>query len=418
MKRRQFLKAAGVGPCRYRDRRAGDRAIDAGSEVAPDGELAEVARHAVRRLRGVVESRRRSHRQQIPDPDLRRRRNRSGLAGARRRIERHRRDSAHRVLLLFRQGSDLRLRHVGRRSDRTSASTRLVHPRRRRRRAQRVLQKVQCHDAALRAIPAARWAAGSARRSRPSTTSKASNSASAVSPDASSPNSAACRSCSARPTSIRRWKRARSTPPSGSAPMTTRSSASTRSRSTTTLPVGGRAARCSAPSSTSTSGTRCRRTTKPSCATRRPTPTTGCIAKYDQVNPPALRRLIANGAQLRAFSPRDHGSLLQGGQGVARRDRQDQRQLQEGLRLDGGIPGRGVSLVPRRGIQLQFVHDPHTWHERPERKSPGAKAAGLFYLRFRSGYFDGGPKSSGGGSSTCGSSIFTLLGSIFEAAPL
>jgi len=27
-----------------------------------------------------------------------------------------------------------------------------------------------------------------------------------------------------------------------------------------------------------------------------------CVAKYDQVNPPALKRLIANGAQLRAFS--------------------------------------------------------------------------------------------------------------------
>ena len=104
-------------------------------------------------------------------------------------------------------------------------------------------------------------------------------------------------------TSIRRWRRASSTPPSGSAPMTTRSSASTRSRNTTTRPVGGRAARCSAPSSTSTSGTRCRRTTRPSCATLRPTPTTGCVAKYDLVNPPALKRLIANGAQLRAFSP-------------------------------------------------------------------------------------------------------------------
>jgi TRAP-type mannitol/chloroaromatic compound transport system substrate-binding protein len=28
-----------------------------------------------------------------------------------------------------------------------------------------------------------------------------------------------------------------------------------------------------------------------------------CVAKYDLVNPPALKRLIANGAQLRAFSP-------------------------------------------------------------------------------------------------------------------
>jgi TRAP-type mannitol/chloroaromatic compound transport system substrate-binding protein len=27
------------------------------------------------------------------------------------------------------------------------------------------------------------------------------------------------------------------------------------------------------------------------------------VAKYDQLNPPALRRLIANGAKLHAFSP-------------------------------------------------------------------------------------------------------------------
>ena len=44
-------------------------------------------------------------------------------------------------------------------------------------------------------------------------------------------------------TSIRRWRRAPSTPPNGSAPMTTRSSASTRSRPTTTIPAGGKAVR-------------------------------------------------------------------------------------------------------------------------------------------------------------------------------
>ena len=43
-------------------------------------------------------------------------------------------------------------------------------------------------------------------------------------------------------TSIRHWRKARSTRPSGSAPMTTRSSASTRSRSTTIILAGGKAA--------------------------------------------------------------------------------------------------------------------------------------------------------------------------------
>ncbi|MET4488444.1 TRAP-type mannitol/chloroaromatic compound transport system substrate-binding protein [Bradyrhizobium sp. LA7.1] len=50
--------------------------------------------------------------------------------------------------------------------------------------------------------------------------------ASAASPARSSPRSAACRSRSRAATSIRRWRRARSTPPNGSGPMTTRSSAS------------------------------------------------------------------------------------------------------------------------------------------------------------------------------------------------
>ena len=49
-------------------------------------------------------------------------------------------------------------------------------------------------------------------------------------------SSASCRSRSPAATSIRRWRRARSTRPNGSAPTTTRSSASTRSRRTTTIP--------------------------------------------------------------------------------------------------------------------------------------------------------------------------------------
>ncbi len=37
------------------------------------------------------------------------------------------------------------------------------------------------------------------------------------------------------------------------------------------------------------------------------------MAKYDAVNPPALRRLLANGVQLRPFPRRGHAGLLQGG---------------------------------------------------------------------------------------------------------
>ena len=49
---------------------------------------------------------------------------------------------------------------------------------------------------------------------------------------------------------------------------------------------------------------------------------TWMMAKYDQLNPPALKRLLAGGTKLHVFSPRDHGSVLQGGEGAARRNRQ------------------------------------------------------------------------------------------------
>ena len=48
MKRRQFLKPAGVGlAASAAVASAGHRAVDARTEMAPDGKLAEVARHAL-----------------------------------------------------------------------------------------------------------------------------------------------------------------------------------------------------------------------------------------------------------------------------------------------------------------------------------------------------------------------------------
>ena len=64
---------------------------------------------------------------------------------------------------------------------------------------------------------------------------------------------------------------------------------------------------------------------------------TWMMAKYDQLNPQALRRLLAGGTKLHVFSPADHGSVLQGDHGAARRGRQGERELQEGLRFDDGL---------------------------------------------------------------------------------
>ena len=69
-----------------------------------------------------------------------------------------------------------------------------------------------------------------------------------------------------------------SMPPSGSAPMTTRSSASSKLRSTTTIPAGGKAPVRVTISSTSTSGMRCPSTIRPRSNRHRATPSPGSPA--------------------------------------------------------------------------------------------------------------------------------------------
>ena len=156
---------------------------------------------------------------------------------------------------------------------------------------QRVLQGLQRRTACPAATPARRWAAGSARRSRRVDDLKGLKMRiGGIAGEVHAPSSAWCRSRSPAATSIRRSRRARSTPPNGSAPTTTRSSASTRSRRTTTIPAGGKADRSRRSSSTSTSGTRCRRPTRRSLRmAAADDATTGCVAKYDAENPKALR---------------------------------------------------------------------------------------------------------------------------------
>ncbi len=161
----------GRGGRGYR-RSARDCAIDAGDQMAHDHELAEVARHAAWRRRDDGEGRRRGDRRQIPDPDLCGRRNRAGPAGARRRAERHRRDGPHRALLLFRQGPDLHLRLLDPVRPGHAHQPGLVRAGWRPGNSQRVLQELQRERRCSPATPAVRWAAGSARRSTPSKTSR------------------------------------------------------------------------------------------------------------------------------------------------------------------------------------------------------------------------------------------------------
>ena len=59
------------------------------------------------------------------------------------------------------------------------------------------------------------------------------------------------------------------------------------------------------------------------------------LARYDAKNTEALRRLVAGGAQLRAFPRPVHGSVLQGRAGALCRARAEERRIQEDLRLVG-----------------------------------------------------------------------------------
>ena len=72
MKRRQFVKAAGPVPPPAQSPSPAIAQSIAGGQVAPDLELPEVARHDLRRGRGLLEARGRGDRQQVPDPGVRR----------------------------------------------------------------------------------------------------------------------------------------------------------------------------------------------------------------------------------------------------------------------------------------------------------------------------------------------------------
>ena len=175
MKRREFLKVTGLGVAGAATHcRAGDRAVDAGDQMAHDVELAEVARHALWRRRDDRQGR-------SPKPPTTSSRSRPSPRGE---IV-----PGLQVLDAVQNGT-VEIGHTASYyyfgKDPTFAfgtavpfglNTRmqpgLVHAGRRQGAAERVLQEVQHHRAARPAIPAARWAAGSARRSRPSTISRA-----------------------------------------------------------------------------------------------------------------------------------------------------------------------------------------------------------------------------------------------------
>ncbi len=171
MKRRDFIKVTGIGAV------AGAATIAAPAIAQSMPELKwrmpTSWPKSLDTLYGGAEMmcqvRRRSHRQQVSDSAVRGRRDCARTAGGRRRAERHRRDRPHRFLLLLRQGSRPSRSAPRSRSVPTSVSIRV---------GTRSAAARKCSTSSTRnttasrcspAIPAVRWAAGSARRSTPST---------------------------------------------------------------------------------------------------------------------------------------------------------------------------------------------------------------------------------------------------------
>ena len=89
----------------------------------------------------------------------------------------------------------------------------------------------------------------------------------------------------------------------GSGPMTTRSSASTRSRRIITIPAGGKAARCCSGLVNLDKWNSLPKYYQSAIEQAGQAANSWMMAKYDQGNPPAMKKLLAGGTKLHAFSP-------------------------------------------------------------------------------------------------------------------
>ena len=82
------------------------------------------------------------------------------------------------------------------------------------------------------------------------------------------------------------------------------------------------------------------------------------LSKYDYVNPPALKRLVSNGALLRVPAA-GSGSLLQGGERNLRRPVEDQSALQETVREPGALSQRRLCVVASGRDRIRQLPDSH-----------------------------------------------------------
>ena len=81
-------------------------------------------------------------------------------------------------------------------------------------------------------------------------------------------------------------------------------------------------------------------------------------ADYDANNPQALKRLVANGVQLRPFSQAIMEACLKASNEVNAETSATNPDYKKVLEFDGGLPPRRISLVAGRRIWLRQLHDP------------------------------------------------------------
>ena len=227
---------------------------------------------------------------------------------------------------------------------------------------ERLLQEVQHLRHSVPATPAPRWAAGSARRSR--TLADLNGLKMRIG------GFAGTRACEAR-RGAAADRRRRNLSGAGEGhdrrrrmgrPLRRREARLLQGRAVLLLSrLVGRRRRCSTTSSTSTSGTRCRRPTRRSCAPRPPMANEWMLSKYDARNPAALQAAAsAAGAQLRPFPQAVMDACCKAANEVYAEDRRPRTPTSRRC-CDAMLAFRNdaVSVVAGRRIHLRQLHDPH-----------------------------------------------------------
>ena len=82
------------------------------------------------------------------------------------------------------------------------------------------------------------------------------------------------------------------------------------------------------------------------------------MAKYDQVNPAALKRLLANGTKLHVFSQPIMEACFKAAKELHAEIAKENAIFQEGLQLNDHVFQQRISVVPGRGIRLRFLYGP------------------------------------------------------------